>query len=230
VLLHGFAMRPATYLGTVELLARGNRVVVPDLFDVRGPWRYQSVLDAFTRTLDELELERVTLIGHSFGGGIQLGFASAAPERVVELVFSDTLAVSDEWGLADEALRHPLGLARLATWPAATAFAHSWLRHPRQMLGAAAWGFLSRRDGDISAIAQTDIRSHVLWANRDSILSRADGRAFAEDLGATFTVASRPGGGAIDHDWMFQDPEIFVAHLEDLDLEVLSGERPAPSP
>ena len=220
---HGFAMRPATYRGTVDLLARHNRVVVPDLFDVRGPWRYASVLEAFTRTLDDLGLDRVTLIGHSFGGGIELGFAAASPERVVELVFSDTLAVSDEWGLADEALRHPLGLARLATWPAASAFATSWLRHPRQMVGAAIWGFLSRRDGDISTIAGAGVPAHVLWANRDSILPRADGRAFAERLGATFTVAARPGGGPIDHDWMFQDPELFVAHLECLGLSALGA-------
>ena len=66
-------------------------------------------------TLDRLGLETVTMIGHSFGGGIELGFASAFPGRVEELVFSDTLAVSHEWGLADEAMRHPLRLLWLAT-------------------------------------------------------------------------------------------------------------------
>lgn len=222
VLLHGFAMRPATYRVTAGLLAAQARVVVPDLFDVRGPWRSQEVLDSFTRTLDELELERVTLIGHSFGGGIELGFAASFPERVAELVFSDTLAVSDEWGLADEALRHPLGLTRLATWPAMTAFAGTWARHPRQMMGAAWWGFRSRREGDMAAVAAAGIPAHVLWANRDSILSRADGQDFAARLGATFTVASRPGGGAIDHDWMFQDPALFVAHVETLGLKALA--------
>src|ERR1700728_4378864 len=40
VLLHGFGMRPATYGGLVELLSRRCRVVVPDLFDVSGQWRY----------------------------------------------------------------------------------------------------------------------------------------------------------------------------------------------
>src|SRR5580692_10529415 len=129
-------MRPETYRPLADLLAPQCRVIIPDLFAVRGPWRYPLVLDAFTATLDRLGLETMTLIGHSFGGGIELGFASRFPSRVVELVFSDTLAVSRQWGLADEALRHPLRLLRLATPSAAAAFARSWVTHPRQLVDA----------------------------------------------------------------------------------------------
>lgn len=221
MLLQGFGMRPDTYRATADVLASGARVVIPDLFAVRGPWRYRRVLDAFVATLDDLGLDRVSMIGHSFGGGIELGFAASYPERVVELVFSDTLAVSEEWGLADEALRRPWGLVRLATWPAATAFVSQWLAHPRQMLSAAWWGFRSTRYGAISVVAERGIPAHVLWANRDSILPRADGREFAERLGATFTVAHSPDGRPIDHDWMFQNPRLFVAHLQALGLLAL---------
>ncbi len=164
VLFHGFGMSPTTYLRTAELLARRARVVIPDLFALQGPWRYGRVLGAFVATLDRLELERVTLIGHSFGGALELGFAAAFPDRVVELVFSDTLAVSREWGLADEATRHPLGLLRLATPAATFAFARSCIEHPRQLAGAGWWAFVTGREGDIGAVAATGIRSHVLSA------------------------------------------------------------------
>ncbi len=60
-----------------------------------------------TVSLDRLGLERVSMLGHSSGGGIELGFAVRHPERNVELVFSDTLAVSREWVLAREALSRP---------------------------------------------------------------------------------------------------------------------------
>lgn len=223
VLLHGFAMRPATYLRTAQLLASKARVVIPDLFDLRGRWNYQRVLGSFTATLDTLGLDRVSLVGHSFGGALELGFAASRPERVVELVFSDTLAVSREWGLADEALRHPLGLLNLATYPAVSAFVHSWALHPRQMVQAAWWGFTSGRGDDISAIAEDGLGAHVLWANRDSILSRTDGEAFAREMKASFTIARPPEGGPIDHDWMFQNPELFVSHLEQLGLVSLSA-------
>jgi pimeloyl-ACP methyl ester carboxylesterase len=221
VLLHGYGMRPGTYRGTAELLAGSCRVVVPDLFAVPAPWRYRDVLDRLVATVDDLGLERVSMIGHSFGGGIELGFASRHPDRTVELVFSDTLAVSDEFGLADEALRHPVGLLRLATARAASAFASQVLSHPRQMAEAAWWGFRSRRAGDIETVAAAGIPAYVLWASRDSILPRSDGCRFAELLHAPFVVAQADDGRPVDHDWMFEDPELFVEHLRLLGLRFL---------
>lgn len=222
VLLHGFAMRPATYARTAELLAErtGVRVLVPDLFSGRGSWRYPRVLDGLRAALDRRGLGEVTMVGHSFGGGIQLGLAAAEPGRVVDLVFSDTLAVSHQWGLADEALSHPAGILGLATPQAASAFGRSWMTHPRRLAQAAWWAFRADRDGDIDAVAAARLPAHVLWANRDSILSCVDGREFARRLGATFTVA-RSQDGPVDHDWMFQDPELFVDHLQRLGLRSL---------
>lgn len=220
MVLHGYAMRPETYAGTAELLSQWCRVVIPDLFAVPAPWRYEDVLERLGATVDELGCEQVSTIAHSFGGAIALGFAARCPKRVTELVFSDTLAVSAEWGLADEAMRHPFGLLRLATRQAASAFAAQWMAHPRQLVDAAWWGFRSRRLGDIDAVARARIPSHVLWANRDSILPRSDGRRFAERLHATFVVA-RSADGPVDHDWMFQDPELFVEHLRLLGLRCM---------
>ena len=110
VLLHGFAMRPATYGRLADLTATRCRVVVPDLFDVPGQWRYAKVLDSLTAAVDHLGLEQFSLLGHSFGGGIALGFAQRYPDRVVELVLSDSLAASREWQLAAEVLHHPVRL------------------------------------------------------------------------------------------------------------------------
>lgn len=223
VVLHGFAMRPATYGGLVRLLAERCRVYVPDLFAVQGRWRYPKVLDAFFETIDVLGLDRVTLIGHSFGGGIELGFASRFPDRVVEVVFSDSLGASREWQLAAEVLHHPVRLLRLATPTAATAFARTCVDHPRQLADAAWWGFTSGRESDSEVIARAGLPTHVLWANRDSILSRSDGLRFAEELNATFTVAAGADGESFDHDWMFQQPQVFFDHLDHLGLKALSS-------
>lgn len=233
VVLHGYGMRPVTYRRTAQLLAEGAggrpcRVVIPNLFALRGHWSYDRVVDAFSATLDHLDIEEATLIGHSFGGAIELCFAESFPERVQELVFSDTLAMSDEWGLADEALQHPFGLLRLATPPAAFAFATQALLHPSQMAVAAWWGFRSKRGNSIEAVVRGGIPAHVLWANRDSIIPRSDGQEFAERLHATFTVARAPDGRFIDHDWMFQDPHLFVAHLRALRLRALASRRSEP--
>ncbi len=147
------------------------------------------------------------------------------PDRVAECVFSDTLGVSKQLSLAVEAV-HPLGVLRMATRRAVTSFAHTTATHPVQVARAALWAFASDRSPEIEACLASQIPCHVLWAESDTILSRADGRAFAERLHATFTVANRPAGyPRIDHDWMFDDPELFVEHLEALGLVALRVSR-----
>src|SRR5438132_14099184 len=111
----------------------------------------------------------------------------------------------------------------MASVPAAEAFFRSMVTHPLELAEAGWWGFRSDRRADIDAVVAAAITCHVLWAERDTILRREDGQAFARELHATFTVAERPPGyGRIDHDWMFDDPELFAGQLEDLDLQVLS--------
>jgi pimeloyl-ACP methyl ester carboxylesterase len=46
VVLHGYAMRPATYGRLADLLAPRCRVVIPDLFAIKGAWSFPKVLDA----------------------------------------------------------------------------------------------------------------------------------------------------------------------------------------
>ena len=220
MLLHGFAMQPRTYLPLARLLADRARLVIPAIFDVPGGWTFRHALDCVEATLDELDLERVSLLGHSFGGGLELGLASTRPERVVECVFGDTLGVRERFGLAQEALRRPWGILGMATPPAAAAFFQSVATHPLQLAAAGLWGFVSDRDSDIELVVEAGIPCHVLWASRDSILSRDDGQEFAKRLHASFDVAAAPG---IDHDWMFDDPELFAAHLNRLGLKALTG-------
>ncbi len=222
VILHGYGLSPFSYRGLAELLAWRTRVAVPAIFALHGRWSYERALTALVATLDRLGMERVTLIGHSFGGGLELGLAARHPERVVELVFADTLGMSREWVLAEEAVR-PMTLFRLATPTAALDFTRSWVSHPMQMVRAAWWGFVSDRRQEVATIAREGLPCHVLWANRDTLLRRSDGSEFARDLHATFTVVDRPQGAApVDHDWMYRYPGLFTVHLERLGLKALS--------
>jgi pimeloyl-ACP methyl ester carboxylesterase len=221
VLLPGFALSPKTYRATAELLAANCRVVVPDIYRVDGRWRYDDVVDRLSETIVQLGLDRVSVCGHSFAGGVELGYALRRPERVVELVFVDTLAVSREMPLAEEALRHPVRLLWMATPKAAISFGGTVLTHPVQVAQAAWWGFTSGRTHAAQEIAALGIPAHVLWANRDSLLSRQDGLAFARELHASFTVAKSAGSKPVDHDWIYRHPRLFVEHLDRLDLVAL---------
>ena len=228
VLLHGFAMQPRTYLPLAHLLADRIRVVIPDLFDRRARWDFDEMVTSLVSTFDELGLDQVSMLGHSFGGGLELGLAARNPARVVECVFSDTLGIRDRFRLAAEATRHPLGFFRLATPPATRAFVRTLTAHPVRMAEAGWWGFQNDRTPEIEKCAEAGIPCHVLWAARDTLLARSDGEEFARRLHATFAVADAPPGyGPIDHDWMFDDAELFASYLDRLGLQVF-GDRPEP--
>jgi pimeloyl-ACP methyl ester carboxylesterase len=221
VLLHGYGMQPATYLPMARLLGNRARVVIPDLLALPERWTFDHALDCLELTLAEIGVEQVSLLGHSFGGGLELGLVCRSPARIVECVFSDTLGVHRGLSLAREAV-HPFGIVRMATAPAVSSFSRSWATHPLQLAAAALWAFRSDRLSEIQICAALGLPCHVLWAEQDTILSRKDGREFARRLHATFTVAKRPPGyGPIDHDWMFDDPELFAQHLSDLGLRAL---------
>jgi pimeloyl-ACP methyl ester carboxylesterase len=226
VILHGYGLSPWSYRGLADLLAWRTRVAVPAIFALHGRWSYEGALRALEATLDSLGLEQVTMIGHSFGGGLELGFAARHPERVVELVFADTLGMRHEWSLAEEAANPRtlmLSLLRMATVSAGVDFTRSWLTHPMEMVRAAWWGFVSDRTQEVTTIAREGLPCHVLWASRDTLLRRADGAEFARDLHATFTVVDRPTGAhPVDHDWMYRFPGLFMLYLERLGLKALS--------
>jgi pimeloyl-ACP methyl ester carboxylesterase len=217
-MLPGFAMTPGLYRPTAELLAQRCRVIVVDIYRVRGPWRRDNIVDRLATTIKELGCLLVSCIAHSFAGGVELAFATRFPEHVRELVFADILAASREVGLADESMRHPVRFLWMATPAAALSFGSTFATHPRQVMDAAWFGFRSGRGRDSRRVVELGIPAHVLWANRDSILTRADGREFADELHASFTVVKGTEGKPVDHDWVYRHPELFAGCVEQLDL------------
>jgi pimeloyl-ACP methyl ester carboxylesterase len=224
LVLHAFGVRPDAYLPLARKLAERVRIVIPDLFALTTWWEQwctQRALDCLAVTLDDLNIERATVIGHSFGGGVAIGLASHHPDRVEECVFVDTLGSKRQLSLAREAAR-PIGLLRTASRPAAISFLRSWAAHPVQLASAAVDTYRSKRGSDIDALSRAAVRCHVLWAADDEILSPKDGEDFARRLNASFTLAAQPPGDApLTHDWIIDRPEVFVTHLDKLGLRIL---------
>jgi pimeloyl-ACP methyl ester carboxylesterase len=220
VFCHGFALSALTYRPTLEqLAAQGTTVIAPDLFAGHGRWTYETTLAGVNALLDERGVDRYTLVSHSFGGGIALGLAAREPERIVEMVFSDTIGVSGSWHMAWSALSGFPGYYRLATWRAATDFVDSWVHRPRRLTEAAWWAFRSEKTDEIRAVRRAGVECYVLWAERDTLLYRHDGARFARYLNAPFIVAEDGREhGTTDHDWVFQHPDLFGEVIEGLGL------------
>lgn len=90
--IHGILGSQHNWTHLVDLIDDTQRMVVPDLFghgDSAKPMGDYS-LSAHAATLrdllDRLDIETVTLVGHSLGGGIAMQFFYLFPERVERMV------------------------------------------------------------------------------------------------------------------------------------------------
>jgi pimeloyl-ACP methyl ester carboxylesterase len=92
LLLHGIANSSATWEGVAPRLAEHFTLIAPDLLGhgesatPRGDYSLGAHASGVRDVLTALGIERVTVVGHSLGGGIAMQFAYQFPERCERLV------------------------------------------------------------------------------------------------------------------------------------------------
>lgn len=106
VLLHGSGPGVTAWANwrfTMPALAERRRVIAPDLLGfgyTARPEGTEYTLEAWVghllALLDELGLERVDLLGNSFGGGLALRFARDHPDRVARLILMGSVGIEFE--------------------------------------------------------------------------------------------------------------------------------------
>ena len=207
VFLGGFAMTPAAYERTIDILAGHVRVIAPSVFRRTRRWDYEAVLDELGALLDELDTERVTLVGHSFGGGVALGLAARRPARVERLVFVDSNGLAPSWRMAADAFTCPRFL-RMATLGSLSDFLGSVVHHPGAVSRAGYWAFRADKQDEIAAVRAAGVPVHVLFAPDDTLVPWERGAAWAAELDGTFEIVPAPG--ALDHEWPMTRPALFA--------------------
>ncbi len=118
LLLHGWPQHWWMWKGVIPALAESHRVVCPDLrglgWSDAPPWGYEKesmAADAIA-LLDALEIDRVGLLGHDWGGYAGFLMCLRHPDRVERLI-----ALNTGHPLSDPSARRGLGLFRF--WYAA---------------------------------------------------------------------------------------------------------------
>ncbi len=90
--IHGLISDRRTWQAEMSALARSHRVIAPDLPGhgesdcALGDYSLGAHAAALRDLLDSLDVDQVTLVGHSLGGGIAMQFAYLFPDRVRGLV------------------------------------------------------------------------------------------------------------------------------------------------
>ncbi|MDX6742628.1 alpha/beta fold hydrolase [Actinocorallia sp. A-T 12471] len=115
LLVHGIADSSETWLPVIEDLARTHTVIAPDLLGhgesdkPRADYAVAAYACGMRDLLTVLGIDRVSVVGHSLGGGVAMQFAYQFPERCERLVLVSSAGMGPEV--------HPA--FRLATVPGA---------------------------------------------------------------------------------------------------------------
>ena len=147
VLVHGIASRAAQWEKVMTQLGEHAHVIAPDLLGhgesakPRGDYSLGAHASGIRDLLAALGHDRISLVGHSLGGGIAMQFAYQFPERV------ERLALVNSGGLGKEVSF----FLRAATLPGSELvlplLTHSWVRRA----GTSAHQLLGRTGRDLPA-------------------------------------------------------------------------------
>jgi pimeloyl-ACP methyl ester carboxylesterase len=156
LLIHGIGDSSMTWRTVLPALARKHLVIAPDLLGhgrsakPRADYSVAAYANGMRDLLGVLGIERVTLVGHSLGGGVAMQFAYQFPERTERMVL-----------VASGGAGHRVSpLLRAATIPgAAAALAGIQLPGARMAIGALV-GLLGRLDSGLGLDAP-DLRRVV---------------------------------------------------------------------
>ncbi len=92
LLLHGLGCDHTTWLPVMEALARHYTVIAPDLLGhgasakPRADYSLGGYANGMRDLLTVLNVDKVTVVGHSFGGGVAMQFAYQFPERTERMI------------------------------------------------------------------------------------------------------------------------------------------------
>lgn len=123
LLLHGMACDSTTWLPVIDTLAEHFTVIAPDLLGhgesdkPNADYSLGGFANGMRDLLTVLGIDKVTVVGHSFGGGVAMQFAYQFPERTERVALVSTGGLGPEVTPLIRALTLPgagLGL-RLAT-------------------------------------------------------------------------------------------------------------------
>lgn len=231
VFLHGWGMNHKAYKrGLSRLVRRGVRVYAPalpgfggtaglpgDAFSMSG---YAAWVADFLEAVEEPG--PVTLVGHSFGGGVAIRTAHDAPVRVSRLVVVNSIGGSAwtddkgvlrtmaerpiwDWGLHLQADIWPVRQARKVLPVIVQEAAPNLLRNPTAMFRVGRLAARANLVPELEELKRRGLPVYVLWGTGDKVVPAACLASLRAALGDPHVVTVLG-----NHSWLIADPDGFA--------------------
>ncbi|MFJ9367990.1 alpha/beta fold hydrolase [Nocardia sp. NPDC101769] len=242
--LHGWGLGGQAYTRPLQQLIRmGIRVYVPAMPGFGGT----ASLPVEPRTLagyarwigefaDAIGLPRpVTVVGHSFGGGVAIKVAHDLPDLAERLVLVNSIggsawtddrgvvrALRDrplwDWGLHLQADLFP-GRQLTRVLPVILRDAvPNIVRNPRAVWEVAHLARTANLASELAALAERRLPIFVVWSKLDTVIPESTSMSLRTALGDPRTITV-PGG----HTWLMHDPNTFGELITNVIREPFTG-------
>ncbi|HTE22224.1 MAG TPA: alpha/beta hydrolase [Candidatus Limnocylindria bacterium] len=217
--LHGGRVRALTFKRSLEQLSKRYTIIAPDIpgygasATPKGEWSYSDYAVFFNSFLDKLELDDVTLVGYSMGGGIAFNLA-AINSQVARLVLVDSSglhAVNKRSNPHDLRrlsfyLKHPPYYSTLAVllreylqfiWKHRGDYSH--MQHIRQSC---------RKTSYEKGLRKVSVPTLLVWAQDDRIIPVATANVFQKRIPKAVLKTVKG-----NHDWPLYKPAPLVKSI-----------------
>ena len=179
LLLHGLGCDHTTWLPVIAALSRRYTVIAPDLLGhgksdkPRADYSVGGYANGMRDLLTVLGIDKVTVVGHSFGGGVAMQFAYQFPERTERMVLVCPGGLGAEVSPVIRAITLP-GFHQLMSVATLPGIRHAAAFSLRTMAGT---GLPHTRDLDeVAAIYETFADSRARHAIRHVVRAVVDWR------------------------------------------------------
>jgi pimeloyl-ACP methyl ester carboxylesterase len=188
LLIHGIGDSSQTWRDVIPVLARNFTVIAPDLLGhgmsdkPRADYAVAAYACGMRDLLGVLDIEQVTVVGHSLGGGVAMQFAYQFPERCQRLVLVSSGGVG----------RDVNALLRLVATPAADLLLPLISTLPARVAGRVFAAVLARAGTKIGSDADDLLRGFDILADvtsRSAFLRTL--RAVVDHRGQVVTMLDR---------------------------------------
>lgn len=223
LILHGWGLSASVYLELAKLISdKNHHVLVVDLPGFgfssapNGRWDYYDYATCISEFIKATvgEKKKVTILGHSFGGGICLALANRYSSQIEKMILVDSAGIPMNLPVliigAKKIVDMLIQLLSVKGFVPSLlmilSFFTNILKNPVAMFRALD---LPNKQDLTPILSEITVPVNILWAKKDIMVSKEKGQLMAQLLKSPIIFVS----DTLYHDWCITHPMVLIEKL-----------------